>query len=133
MSDNTEQQITSNMLLSLEQTPAPHLKTLLTSLITHLHAFMIFIVVIGGMGTIEGPIVGVALFFLLREYLADFGEWSLILLGAVAVLLLLAPEGLWGLIQRRLRIEIFPVRRRLAASSAPFPNEDAAESRALSV
>ncbi len=73
-----------------------------------------------------------ALFFLLREYLADFGEWSLILLGAVAVLLL-APEGLWGLIQRRLRIEIFPVRRRLAASSAPFPNEDAAESRALSV
>ena len=47
-------------------------------------AFMIFIVVIGGIGTIEGPIIGALIFFLLREQLANFGEWSLILLGVVA-------------------------------------------------
>ena len=40
MSDNTEQHITANVLHSLEQTPDPRLKTVLTSLITHLHAFI---------------------------------------------------------------------------------------------
>src|SRR5262249_24434772 len=43
-------------------------------------AFMIFIVVIGGIGTIEGPIIGTIIFFLIREYLSNFGEWSFILL-----------------------------------------------------
>lgn len=77
-------------------------------------AFMIFIVVIGGIGTIEGPIVGTIVFFLLRENLSGFGSWALILLGAIAVLVMLfAPEGLWGVLQRWTRIEIFPVRRRL--------------------
>ena len=36
-------------------------------------AFVIFIVVIGGIGTIEGPIIGTIVFFLLRETLADLG------------------------------------------------------------
>lgn len=79
-------------------------------------AFMIFIVVIGGIGTIEGPILGTLVFFVLREYLADFGGWSWILLGLVAVLVMLfAPEGLWGLIHKRFHLEIFPVSRRLTA------------------
>ena len=47
-------------------------------------AYVIFIVVIGGIGTIEGPIVGVIVFFLLQTYLADFGTWYLMLLGALA-------------------------------------------------
>lgn len=81
-------------------------------------AFMIFIVVIGGIGTVEGPILGTILFFVLREYLADFGSWSWILLGLIAVgVMLLAPEGLWGLAHKRLNVEIFPLRRRLPASS----------------
>lgn len=84
-------------------------------------AFMIFIVVIGGIGTIEGPILGTLLFFAIREYLADFGEWSLILLGAVAVaMMIFAPEGIWGLIRRRFPIAIFPVQRRLPPA-APEP------------
>jgi branched-chain amino acid transport system permease protein len=41
-------------------------------------AFMIFIVVIGGIGTVEGPILGAIVFFFIREYLANFGGWSLI-------------------------------------------------------
>jgi branched-chain amino acid transport system permease protein len=76
-------------------------------------AFMIFIVVIGGLGTIEGPIVGAVIFFAIREYLANLGGWSLILLGLAAVFfMLLAPQGVWGLVQQRFGLEIFPVRRR---------------------
>lgn len=77
-------------------------------------AFMIFIVVIGGIGTVEGPILGTLIFFIIREYLSNFGGWSLILLGVVAVaLMLVAPQGLWGLLQQRFHLELFPVRRRL--------------------
>ena len=77
-------------------------------------AFMIFIVVIGGIGTIEGPILGTIIFFFIREYLSNFGGWSLILLGLVAVVLMLvAPKGLWGLVHARYNLELFPIRRRL--------------------
>ena len=37
-------------------------------------AFVIFIVVIGGIGTIEGPIIGAFVYFLLREFLSDLGS-----------------------------------------------------------
>ena len=79
-------------------------------------AYMIFIVVIGGIGTIEGPIVGTALFFLLREFLSDFGAWYLVLLGTVAVtVMMLYPQGLWGLVTQRWDVRFFPVQRRLRA------------------
>jgi branched-chain amino acid transport system permease protein len=79
-------------------------------------AFMIFIVVIGGIGTIEGPIIGTIIFFIIREYLSNFGEWSFILLGGIAVVMMLfAPQGVWGLIRQRFDLELFPIRRRLPA------------------
>jgi protocatechuate 3,4-dioxygenase beta subunit len=40
MSDNTEEQITQNVLGSMAQTPNPRLKTVMTGLINHLHAFI---------------------------------------------------------------------------------------------
>lgn len=77
-------------------------------------AYVIFIVVIGGIGTMEGPIIGVAIFYLLQYYLASLGSWYLIILGALAILLMLfAPAGVWGLISHRFGISLFPVRRRL--------------------
>ena len=77
-------------------------------------ANVIFIVVIGGIGSIEGPIVGTLVFFGLRAVLVDYGAWYLITLGGVAVVVMLAvPDGLWGLVSRRLDIHFFPVRRRL--------------------
>jgi branched-chain amino acid transport system permease protein len=77
-------------------------------------AYVIFIVVIGGIGTIEGPFVGVAVLYFLREYLSDFGTWYLVLLGALAMAVMLAaPSGLWGLVSRRFGIALFPTRRRL--------------------
>ena len=77
-------------------------------------AFVIFIVVIGGIGTIEGPIAGTLVYFLLREYLADLGSIYLMILGALAILImLLAPQGLWGLIAKRFGFSLFPVGYRI--------------------
>lgn len=76
-------------------------------------ANVIFIVVIGGIGTIEGPILGTAVFFLLRETLGDLGAWYLILLGLLAIIVMLkAPRGLWGAIGERFGVHLFPVTRR---------------------
>ena len=75
---------------------------------------VIFIVVIGGIGTIEGPIVGTVIFFLLREPLSHLGSWYLILLGAIAVVIMLkSPQGIWGLVARRYDLHFFPVQRRV--------------------
>ena len=52
-------------------------------------AMVIFIVVIGGIGSIEGPIVGVIVFFLMQDQLAAFGPWYLMLLGALAIVVML--------------------------------------------
>jgi branched-chain amino acid transport system permease protein len=79
---------------------------------------VIFMVVIGGIGTLEGPIVGMLIYFGLRELLADYGAWYLILLGVVAVVIMLkAQDGLWGLIAKRFDLHLFPVRRHLTRSA----------------
>jgi catechol 1,2-dioxygenase len=57
--------------------------------VTDWTAFVIFMVVIGGVGTLEGPILGALVFFVLRQFLADLGGWYLILLGGVAVITML--------------------------------------------
>lgn len=77
-------------------------------------AYVIFIVVIGGIGTLEGPIIGVLIFFILQNAMADYGTWYLILLGLIGIaIMLFAPRGLWGLFSDRTGIELFRVRRTL--------------------
>jgi branched-chain amino acid transport system permease protein len=98
-------------------------------------AYVIFIVVIGGIGTMEGPIIGVVIFYLLQYYLAALGSWYLILLGALAILLMLfAPSGVWGVVSGALDVSLFPVRRRLIAPSsiANDKNKRPAGSRKIS-
>lgn len=81
-------------------------------------AFVIFIVVIGGIGTVEGPIIGVLVFFALREVLADLGTTYLILLGLVAIaVMLVAPNGIWGLIRSRIDLNLFPLGYRVETTS----------------
>ncbi len=88
--------------------------------VTDWTAYVIFIVVIGGIGTIEGPILGVLVFFALQSLLADYGSWYLMTLGVLAiVVMLVAPRGLWGLLSERTGLHLFPVRRRLVAASTP--------------
>ena len=81
-------------------------------------AVMFFIVVIGGIGTIEGQILGALVYFALREVLSDFGSWYLIALGLVAVVVMVKyPKGIWGGLAGRFDLRFFPVQRRLVVNS----------------
>jgi branched-chain amino acid transport system permease protein len=85
-------------------------------------AYVIFIVVIGGLGSLEGPLIGTALSFLVREYLSDYGAWYMILLGALAVgVMLTCPQGLWGMVAERWDLRFFPVGRRVRVERDPSP------------
>ncbi|MCU0909198.1 MAG: branched-chain amino acid ABC transporter permease [Rhodobacteraceae bacterium] len=93
-------------------------------------AYVIFIVVIGGIGTIEGPIIGVLVFFALQSVFADYGSWYLLGLGLIAiVVMLVAPGGLWGLFTDRTGIQLFPVRRRLTGHSYDTTDKGAPHGR----
>jgi branched-chain amino acid transport system permease protein len=73
-------------------------------------AEMAFAVIIGGLGTIEGPIIGTVVYMVLQQTLASYNAWYLIILGLVAIIVaLFARRGLWGLIDERLNIRLFPV------------------------
>jgi len=91
-------------------------------------AWIIFIVIIGGLGSIEGPIIGTVVFIGLRELLSDYGSAYLIVLGALAVTItLLAPRGLWGALDARFSFSLFGIHRRLVAeapTSASGPEID---------
>jgi len=82
-------------------------------------AFVIFITVIGGIGSIEGPIIGTIIFFALRQSFADLGSVYLLMLGVVAIaVMLIAPKGLWGLTAARFGWQLFPLARRVVARDA---------------
>ena len=73
-------------------------------------AEMLFVSMIGGLGTIEGPIVGSIIFFVLQQTLQQQGVWYLILVGALAVAVALwQPRGLWGAFRDRFHTELLPV------------------------
>ncbi|KAF1049558.1 branched-chain amino acid ABC transporter permease [Xylophilus sp.] len=96
--------------------------------VVHWTAFVIFVVVIGGIGTLPGPIVGVAVFYALQRLLSDYGTAYLIVLGAVGIAtMLFARRGLWGLLCDRTGIELLPLRQRPPAPPAartPLPKEN---------
>ena len=77
---------------------------------------MMFIVLIGGIGTLEGPVLGAVIYFALRELVTiAFGlsaGWYLVGLGTVAIAtMLFEPAGLWPLLRDRLRVDWLSVRR----------------------
>jgi len=80
---------------------------------------LFFTVIIGGIGTIEGPIVGTLLYFFLRQTFGDYGSWYLIALGIVAIVVMIRfPRGLWGELAARFGWRFFPVQRVLRESRA---------------
>jgi len=73
---------------------------------------LLFIVIIGGMGTVEGPILGAVIFVLLQQFLAEYVGYNLIILGAITIAtIFMAPRGIMGTFQERFRIVFFPIRR----------------------
>ena len=72
-------------------------------------AQMLFATIIGGIGTIEGPIIGAIIFFALQQFLQNLGTVYFMILGAVAIAVAIwARRGLWGLAEK-LNLRIFPV------------------------
>lgn len=77
-------------------------------------AFAIFMVVIGGIGRIEGPIVGALIFWALNKAFSDYGTWYLLGLGVLAIVVtIFFKQGLWGWVQQRWGWTLFPTARRL--------------------
>jgi branched-chain amino acid transport system permease protein len=75
-------------------------------------AFAIFMVVIGGIGRVEGPIVGTLVFWFLNNFLSDYGTWYLLGLGSLAIVTtIFFRQGLWGFAQQRWGWSLFPTRR----------------------
>jgi branched-chain amino acid transport system permease protein len=101
-------------------------------------AYMSFMVLVGGLGTFEGAILGAIIFFLIETWFGASGVWYLIGLGATAlVFALLLPRGLWGAIDDRFQLRLLPVGYRLRelvggegapAAAAPTVRPPAAQS-----
>lgn len=82
-------------------------------------AFMIFMALVGGIGTFEGAIVGAIIFFLVENFLGSTGVWYLIFLGATALAFaLFLPRGIWGTVERRFGINLLPVGYRVRLTEA---------------
>jgi branched-chain amino acid transport system permease protein len=73
-------------------------------------AMMLFATIIGGIGSIEGPIIGTIVFFTLQQLLSQYGPWYFVVLGVIAIAIALkAPRGIWGLLSERFDVRFFPV------------------------
>ena len=71
---------------------------------------ILFIVIVGGVGTLEGPIIGTVIYFVLRSVFQGHGEWFAICEGVIAMaVMLFAPRGVWGSLQQRLGWRVFPI------------------------
>ena len=95
---------------------------------------MIFCVLIGGLGTIEGPIIGAVIFFEIQYHYSSNGVWYLVALGALAIVMAIRlPRGIWGLITARTRLSLFPVSYQLTAANQGAGRRGSAKEPAGSV
>jgi branched-chain amino acid transport system permease protein len=83
-------------------------------------AFMIFMVLVGGLGTFEGPIIGALILFGIQQQWADQGAWYLVGLGVTAIVFaLVLPRGIWGTLVDKYRLHLMPVGYRVRERSKP--------------
>jgi branched-chain amino acid transport system permease protein len=86
-------------------------------------AYMIFMVLVGGLGTFEGPIVGAVIYFLIEYFFGQTGVWYLIGLGAAAVIFaLFLPRGIWGTLEQNFGIRLLPIGYRLRMLDSNLPS-----------
>jgi branched-chain amino acid transport system permease protein len=80
-------------------------------------AYMVFMALVGGLGTFEGPIIGAIVFFILESVFGASGVWYLVGLGATAVVFALyLPRGLWGTLEERFGVRLLPVGYRVTTA-----------------
>jgi len=82
-------------------------------------AYMIFMVLVGGLGTFEGPILGAVVFFAIEAWFGAYGVWYLVALGLTALLFsLFLPRGLWGWLEARTGLRLLFVGYRVKLPAA---------------
>src|SRR5262245_57702692 len=77
---------------------------------------MVFMALVGGLGTFEGPLIGAPVFFVIDDRFGtgSYGVWYLVGLGMTAMLFaLFLPRGIWGTIEDRFGVHLLPVGYRL--------------------
>lgn len=73
---------------------------------------LVFIIIIGGIGTLEGPIIGTLIYVFLSQYLAEYSSVSMLIMGGLAIaVILMAPKGIAGWMQEKLGFEFLSPRR----------------------
>ncbi len=74
---------------------------------------LLFIVIVGGLGTMEGPIVGTVIFVFLQQFLTEYVGFNLVILGTITIIIIIfAPKGIVGTLQSRFKLLLFPIHRR---------------------
>lgn len=77
----------------------------------------IFIVMVGGIGSIEGVLIGALIYFFADRWFGDYGAAYLVVLGLLTLFMaLFARGGIWGLICKVVDAPWFPTRRTLLAT-----------------
>jgi len=77
-------------------------------------AYVLFVVVIGGVRTIEGPVIGVLVLWALQFNLSGYGSLYLLMLGLIAILVMLFMQrGIWGSAAARWDLQFFAIRKLL--------------------
>lgn len=65
---------------------------------------VLIMVIVGGQGTLIGPILGAAFFMLLEHVLSEYTESWALFFGLIFIgFVMFAPQGIWGLLTRRAR------------------------------
>jgi branched-chain amino acid transport system permease protein len=76
----------------------------LTDVTWQMSGEVVLMTLVGGMGTVFGPVVGAAVIIGMQNYLAGLGEWVLVVQGAIFVIVvMLFRRGIVGEIAARLR------------------------------
>ena len=114
--------LAGGLFASLMQFIAP------TNFVLSQSILFLFAVILGGAGTVLGPLVGAAVAVLLPEFLAGMAEYRLLFFGALLVaVLLLAPRGIVGTIAGYLPRRIQPVAPKAADDALAFVTPEAAQ------
>jgi branched-chain amino acid transport system permease protein len=80
-------------------------------------ALMIFMVLVGGLGTFEGPIIGAIVLYFVQHQFGNDGVWYFVGLGGAAILFaLLLPRGVWGTLEERTGLRFMPLGYRVAST-----------------
>jgi branched-chain amino acid transport system permease protein len=80
---------------------------------------LVVMVIVGGSGSLVGPILGAGLFTVLPEYLRAYRDYDVVLFGVVLVVVLMfMPSGLAGALQRASTAVSRTYRRRRATAAA---------------